>query len=108
MALADEVIDPERSLYMLLPNFPYIHKTVKNFEAQPLLTLIYELGKQVYTTPPSADVLAYDTRSTHALWDEYRRILNPTDYPVDSSQRVWDKQMDLIKKVKSAVADREE
>ncbi|OAU89809.1 hypothetical protein PZ05_07360 [Lacticaseibacillus rhamnosus] len=108
MALADEVIDPERSLYMFHPNFPYINKTVKNFEAKPLLQLIYDQGKQVYQTPPLADVQAYATRSTNALWDEYRRILNPQDYPVDLSQRVWDNKMDLIKKVKSAVADREE
>ena len=97
VALADEVIDPERSLYMFHPNFPYINKTVKNFEAKPF-----------YQTPPLADVQAYATRSTNALWDEYRRILNPQDYPVDLSQRVWDNKMDLIKKVKSAVADREE
>ena len=33
VALADEVIDPERGLYMFHPNFPYINKTVQNFEA---------------------------------------------------------------------------
>ena len=106
--LADETIDTQRSLYMFHPNFPYINKTVKNFEAKPLLQTIYDKGQQVYHTPPLQEVQAYATRSTNALWDEYRRILNPQDYPVDLSQRVWDNKMDLIKAVKSAVADREE
>ena len=108
VALADETIDTQRSLYMFHPNFPYINKTVKNFEAKPLLQTIYDKGQQVYHTPPLQEVRAYATRSTNALWDEYRRILNPQDYPVDLSQRVWDNKMDLIKAVKSAVADREE
>ncbi|MFK5281053.1 nicotinate phosphoribosyltransferase, partial [Lacticaseibacillus paracasei] len=72
VALADETIDTQRSLYMFHPNFPYINKTVKNFEAKPLLQTIYDKGQQVYHTPPLQEVQAYATRSTNALWDEYR------------------------------------
>ena len=83
-------------------------KRLKILKPKPLLQTIYDKGQQVYHTPPLQEVQAYATRSTNALWDEYRRILNPQDYPVDLSQRVWDNKMDLIKAVKSAVADREE
>ncbi len=37
------------------------------------------------------------------LWDEYKRTLNPEEYPVDLSQKCWDNKMNLIKKVKEEV-----
>ena len=55
-------------------------------------------GKRGLSNPPLADVQAYATRSTNALWDEVSANFESQDYPVDLSQRVWDNKMDLIKK----------
>ncbi|MFV5784445.1 hypothetical protein ACHLJU_11040, partial [Pediococcus acidilactici] len=34
------------------------------------------------------------------LWDEYKRLLNPQDYPVDLSQEVWQNKMELIARIR--------
>ena len=34
------------------------------------------------------------------LWDEYKRSLNPEEYPVDLSQKCWDNKMRNIQEVK--------
>lgn len=34
------------------------------------------------------------------LWDEYKRVLNPQDYPVDLARDVWQNKMDLIANIR--------
>ena len=36
---------------------------------------------------------------TSALWDEYKRDLNPEVYPVDLSQKCYDNKLKLIHQV---------
>lgn len=90
-------------LYMFHPQYTYINKTVKNFTARPLLHEIYHAGNQVYQLPPLNEVRSYATKQLAALWPEYRRHLNPQQYPVDLSQRLWDHKMNYIHAVRDAV-----
>ena len=39
------------------------------------------------------------------LWDEYKRSLNPEEYPVDLSQKCWDNKMRNIQEVRNMVHD---
>ena len=39
------------------------------------------------------------------LWDEYKRSLNPEEYPVDLSQKCWDNKMRNIREVQEMVED---
>ena len=39
------------------------------------------------------------------LWDEYKRSLNPEEYPVDLSQKCWDNKMRNIQEVQEMVED---
>jgi nicotinate phosphoribosyltransferase len=97
--------DPRQldQLYMFHPQYTYINKTVKNFTARPLLHEIYHAGNQVYQLPPLNEVRSYATKQLAALWPEYRRHLNPQQYPVDLSQRLWDHKMNYIHAVRDAV-----
>ncbi|MEG3033786.1 MAG: nicotinate phosphoribosyltransferase, partial [Enterococcus sp.] len=39
-----------------------------------------------------------------SLWDEYKRDLNPQQYPVDLSTDCWNHKMAIMEKVRKSVA----
>jgi nicotinate phosphoribosyltransferase len=88
---------------MFHPNYTYINKTVENFDAEPLLKTIYSNGKLVYDRPNLSQISVYAKKELAALWPEYRRELNPQNYPVDLSQKCWDNKRDIIEKVRNYV-----
>ncbi len=87
-------------VYMFHPTYTYINKTVKDFDAVPLLVPIFEKGQLVYQLPKLKDIQAYAREEFEKLWDEYKRVLNPQLYPVDLAQDVWDSKMTAIDKVR--------
>ncbi|WP_260208309.1 hypothetical protein, partial [Lactobacillus acidophilus] len=40
------------------------------------------------------------------LWDEYKRSLNPQEYPVDLSQNLYESKMDLIQDIRRKIRER--
>ncbi|WP_353989388.1 nicotinate phosphoribosyltransferase [Pediococcus argentinicus] len=103
ITLFDEDPRKEDSLYMFHPNFTYINKIVSDFEARPLLQTIFEDGKLVYDRPSLDEIKHFSRNSLDLLWDEYKRDLNPQEYPVDLSQRCYDNKMNIIKEVREYV-----
>ncbi|WP_285289034.1 nicotinate phosphoribosyltransferase [Apilactobacillus xinyiensis] len=99
IALSDENPQNQDSIYMFHPQFTYINKTITDFEAKPLLKDIFENGKLVYQQPQLSEIKKYSANALASLWPEYKRELNPQDYPVDLSQKCWDNKMAIIKKV---------
>ena len=83
-------------LEMFHPTYTYINKTVKNFDAVPLLVDIFQEGNLVYNQPTLTEIQAYARKEFDKLWDEYKRVLNPQDYPVDLARDIWQDKMDLI------------
>ena len=43
------------------------------------------------------------TEAIEALWDEYKRILNPEQYPVDLSQKTYDQKLASIAEIREEV-----
>ncbi|MBF7094690.1 nicotinate phosphoribosyltransferase [Streptococcus sp. HF-1907] len=85
---------------MFHPTYTYINKTVRNFDAIPLLVDIYDKGELVYELPSLQEIKAYARKEFDKLWDEYKRVLNPQDYPVDLARDVWQNKMDLIDRIR--------
>lgn len=83
-------------LEMFHPTYTYINKSVKNFDAVPLLVDIFQEGNLVYAQPTLTEIQAYARKEFDKLWDEYKRVLNPQDYPVDLARDIWQDKMDLI------------
>lgn len=102
ITFADVDVSKMTELHMFHPVYTYISKTVKDFEAVPLLTDIFKNGKLVYQLPSLADIKEYAKKELDDLWDEYKRVLNPQDYPVDLAKDVWDNKMALIDRVRKA------
>ncbi|HFI0464365.1 TPA: nicotinate phosphoribosyltransferase [Streptococcus suis] len=106
VALIEERPDQLDSLYMFHPVHTYINKTVKDFTAKPLLVDIFKEGQLIYELPQLDAIKAYAAESISHLWDEYKRILNPEQYPVDLSQKLYDEKMDSIKEIRQKVEEK--
>ena len=94
------------ALFMFHPQYTYINKVVTNFTARPLLQTIFENGKLVYDEPTLQEIKEFTANNLDGLWDEYKRALNPQDYPVDLSQKLYDHKMNLINKIRSRIVKR--
>ena len=103
VALIDERPDLLDELFMFHPVHTYINKTVKDFTAKPLLVEVFKKGELVYEVPSLSEVKEYANKSINALWEEYKRILNPEQYPVDLSQKLYDEKMASIKDIRSKI-----
>ena len=103
IALWDERPDQLDELFMFHPVYTYINKTVTDFTARPILQLIFENGKRVYELPTLQEIKAYKDEQIEALWDEYKRILNPEQYPVDLSQKTYDQKLASIAEIREEV-----
>lgn len=98
----DEDPSQQEELFMFHPQYTYINKTVRNFKAKPLLVDIFKDGQLVYDKPSINEIKAYKEASMSHVWEEYSRILNPEPYPVDLSQKLYDRKMETIEYFKNA------
>jgi nicotinate phosphoribosyltransferase len=106
IALEHEEPQSEQRLKMFHPVHTYISKFVTNFEARELHEEIYSNGELVYKIPDLADIRKFVDENLQLLWDEYKRSLNPEEYPVDLSDECWTNKVELIKRVKEEVKER--
>ncbi len=100
--------DPRKfkALFMFHPQYTYINKVVTNYTAWPLLHDIFKQGKLVYKQPALIDIKRYVKGNLAGLWDEYKRSLNPQEYPVDLSQNLYESKMHLIQSIRTKIRER--
>ncbi|KOY79489.1 nicotinate phosphoribosyltransferase [Apilactobacillus kunkeei] len=108
ITLDDENPNDEDSLYMFHPQYTYINKTLTDFDARPLLKDIYKDGTLVYEQPELADIKQYSEDVLSSLWPEYKRELNPQEYPVDLSTKCWNNKMSIIKDVHDKIKNKQD
>ncbi|SFB11680.1 MULTISPECIES: nicotinate phosphoribosyltransferase [unclassified Bacillus (in: firmicutes)] len=105
IALDHENPEGEERLKMFHPIHTYISKFVTNFTAKELHEDVVVNGSIVYQMPALQEIQAHAKENLKVLWDEYKRTLNPEEYPVDLSQACWDNKMKNIQEVKETVAN---
>ncbi|MEH7109348.1 nicotinate phosphoribosyltransferase [Bacillus sp. JJ1764] len=103
IAMEDEKL-PEKRLRMFHPTHTYLNKIVTNYTAKELHQDIFVNGELVHKLPCLEESREYLKQNLDALWDEYKRTMNPEDYPVDLSQKCWDNKMRNIEEIKEKVA----
>lgn len=106
IALEDENPQSENRLKMFHPVHTFIAKFVTNFEAVELHHTIIENGELVYQIPTIQEIQSFVLENLNVLWDEYKRLLNPAEYPVNLSQYCWNNKMKLIEEVREKVYQR--
>lgn len=108
ITMADENPQAENRIKMFHPVHTFVSKFVTNFEAKELHRLVIDQGEVVYENPELMDIRQYAKDNLGLLWDEYKRSLNPEEYPVDLSQKCWDNKMRNIQEVRDMVAELEQ
>jgi nicotinate phosphoribosyltransferase len=103
ISMRDEDVQSKKELKMFHPVHTYISKVVTYFEARNLLHDIFVNGEFVYKLPELREIQGYSIESLGLLWEEYKRSLNPHEYPVDLSQKCWDNKIRNIEEVKQHV-----
>ncbi|PAV28701.1 nicotinate phosphoribosyltransferase [Virgibacillus profundi] len=101
IALANEQPEKEAKLHMFHPVHTYIGKFATNFTAKDLHEDIFRDGILVYECPRVQEIQSYAWQQLNLLWEEYKRSLNPEEYPVNLSQACWDNKMKNIEEAKN-------
>jgi nicotinate phosphoribosyltransferase len=96
---AGETVDESRPLILFHPLHPFKRKKVKKFRAVPLLKPVIQGGNLVYNLPSLDEIREYHKQQLSLFWEEYLRILNPEEYPVDLSERLWDTKQRMLQDV---------
>ncbi|GAA0199156.1 hypothetical protein GCM10008918_21190 [Lactobacillus kefiranofaciens subsp. kefiranofaciens] len=60
----------------------------------------------VYQQPSLDEIKKFCVQNLDGLWDEYKRSLNPQEYPVDLSQNLYESKMDLIQDIRRKIRER--
>jgi nicotinate phosphoribosyltransferase len=105
IALEDENPQEKDRLKMFHPTHTYISKVITNFTAKELHTDIYVDGVLIYEIPSLEKSREYLKQNLAFLWEEYKRTMNPEEYPVDLSQKCWANKMRNIEEVKEKVKE---
>ncbi|GAE93218.1 nicotinate phosphoribosyltransferase [Gracilibacillus boraciitolerans JCM 21714] len=103
IALENENPQTEERLKMFHPVHTYISKFVTNFTAINLHQEIVVNGVINYSNPSLKEIQQYTISNMKLLWEEYKRTMNPEEYPVDLSEACWENKMNLIRDIKSKV-----
>ncbi len=108
IAMADENPASQNIIKMFHPVHTFVSKYVTDFEAKELHRKVVDHGEVVYGNPSVQEIRQYATENLGLLWDEYKRSLNPEEYPVDLSQKCWDNKMRNIREVRDMVTELEQ
>ncbi len=85
---------------MFHPVHTYIGKFAANYTAKDLHEDIFDHGTLLYSSPSVHEIQTYAQQQLNLLWEEYKRSLNPAEYPVVLSQACWDNKMKNIEEAK--------
>lgn len=103
ITMQDENPAEEDHLKMFHPVHTYVSKFVSNFDAVNIHHHVVANGEIIYENPSVQEMQEFAAKNLELLWDEYKRSLNPEEYPVDLSQKCWDNKMRNIQEVKDAI-----
>lgn len=103
ITMHDEDPQSEERIKMFHPVHTFVSKFVTNFEAKNLHEHVIVNGEVCYQNPTLEEMRTYATNNLELLWDEYKRAMNPEEYPVDLSQKCWDNKMRNIEEVTEMV-----
>ena len=103
ITLDEEQPNEETTLNLFHPVHTFLNKNVTNFIAKDLHQNIFINGEVVYNLPSLPEIQEFCHNNLNILWDEYKRSLNPAEYPVDLSPKCWENKRSNIEKVQNKV-----
>lgn len=100
IALADEKFSEDEDILLFDQLSTWKRTLVKagTFELRELLVPVFEKGVCVYDAPSVDEITKNCEKELNTLWDETRRLVNPSKVYVDLSDRLYRIKQDLLDK----------
>lgn len=98
ITLAHEEFHAEKDLVIFDPIAPWKKTKLPGgtYEIRELLVPIFRNGKQVYLSPSTNAIKEHCNAELLTLWDESRRLVNPTPVYVDLSKELYDLKQQMM------------
>lgn len=91
-----EEIEQGAPLLMFHPVHTMKRKLIRSYDMVELMQDIFIDGECVYEAESIDMMKQRHEQGLTLLWEEYKRFLNPEEYPVDLSKALWQIKQDLI------------
>nr|WP_296487705.1 nicotinate phosphoribosyltransferase [uncultured Acetatifactor sp.] len=101
ICLADEEYRETDDLELFDPQEPWKKTKMAGgtYRLRPLMEQIFKEGKCCYTSPKVMDIRAYCQRELATLWDESKRLVNPSQVYVDLSHKLYHTKIELLEQM---------
>jgi len=94
--LDEEVIDESQPLVIFHPVDTWKRMRLTDYHVKELLIPVFVDGKQVYESPNIMDIQRYAKEELDTFWDETKRLINPQEYKVDLSYKLYDLKRSML------------
>ena len=98
ITLDDEIIDSDKPIKIYHPLFSYKQRVIDDFHTEELLECIYKDGELCYSLKSLKEIAQYHKEQLDLFWEENLRFVNPNEYHVDLSDKLYDLKKELIAK----------
>ncbi len=102
IALVGEEFDENKDLVIYDPVDTWKKTTLEagSFKIRELMVPVFENGICVYDCPEVMDIQKYCNSEKDTLWEETKRLVNPSKVYVDLSDKLYDIKTELLNKAK--------
>lgn len=69
------------------------------YRLRPLMEHIFKNGECCYTSPKVMDIRTYCQKELDTLWEETKRLVNPSEVYVDLSQKLYNMKIELLERL---------
>ncbi len=94
--LDEETIDENKPLTIFHPVDTWKRMRLTNFSARELMVPVFKDGQQIYRSPSLLEIQRYAEEDLATFWDEIKRLINPQEYKVDLSQKLYELKKSLL------------
>ncbi len=101
ICLVGEVYREEDDLLLFDPLEPWKKTRLEggSYRLRPIMEQIFQQGRCVYTSPSVMDIRSYCKEELDTLWDETKRLVNPSQVYVDLSKKLYDMKLQLLEQM---------
>jgi len=96
ITLDDEVVDETRPLTIFDPQDTWKKMTLQDFRARKLLQPLVRGGQPAGELPSLAQIRAHREAEEASIWEQHLRLVYPTAFKVDWSDRLWQLRNDML------------
>lgn len=105
ITLHDETFDVSQPLTIFDPNETWKRMTLTEYTMRPLQAPLFRSGKSVGDKPSLAEIGAYRQQEEKTFWDQYLRLMNPHEFKVDLSDKLWNLRNDMLQEGEGGALD---